>query len=61
MSIKMEEFGSTCRPLSSGERIARGAAFACMPGGDDRRTHFACVSPTIEETEAAHTTVRPSS
>lgn len=28
-------------------------AFACMLGGDDGRTLFACVSPTIEETEAA--------
>jgi sugar lactone lactonase YvrE len=28
-------------------------AFACMLGGDDRRTLFACVAPTYDETECA--------
>jgi sugar lactone lactonase YvrE len=28
-------------------------AFACMLGGDDGRTLFACVAPTFDETEAA--------
>ena len=28
-------------------------AFACMLGGDDGRTLFACVAPTYHETEAS--------
>jgi sugar lactone lactonase YvrE len=28
-------------------------AFACMLGGDDGRTLFACAAPTFDETEAA--------
>jgi sugar lactone lactonase YvrE len=47
--IRVTEGGEIVQELKTGEMCA----FACMLGGNDRRTLFACAAPTFDDTEAA--------
>jgi sugar lactone lactonase YvrE len=47
--IRVKEGGTIIQELKTREMCA----FACMLGGDDGRTLFACAAPTFDETEAA--------
>jgi len=47
--IRVTEGGVIVQELKTGGLCA----FACMLGGDDGRTLFACAAPTFDETEAA--------
>jgi sugar lactone lactonase YvrE len=47
--LRVAEGGAILDELKTGGLCA----FACMLGGDDGRTLFACVAPTFDETEAA--------
>ena len=47
--VRVTEGGEILEELKTGEM----GVFACMLGGDDGRTLFACVAPTFDEAEAS--------